>query len=380
MKKIDLHNVPLKREDNELIERIVNSASKKVSDGNKLLFLRKTLENTAKVVNSIRLTNAPVVSADVDTSLKGLLMVAYTKFYVGSLIDRIATVAPMQKMKDTVFLVDFVYKDAHAPEGITAGTHLVNKRSRTYANKTELQRAKAVGVQVREVDLEAKVRALEQSYTLEAYIQMLSTFGKLDDVNDKWINAISAKLKDEVEFNIIDELSNNVSPDATFNFCSDATDCPSLECVAKKLVNAIEDVAERLYMKHGIYPNVVIIGSKARKIMNYLDNHVFIKENNANYSVGINILGTVVNKFTIIYDPYLNDDIIITYRYPEFDVAPVVYGVFVPLAVSDLIITPELEHIRVVYTADAVKVINNNSIAKIKLFEDCSAAGVTFDW
>lgn len=185
MKKIDLHNVPLKREDNELIERIVNSASKKVSDGNKLLFLRKTLENTAKVVNSIRLTNAPVVSTDVDTSLKGLLMVAYTKFYIGSLIDRIATVAPMQKMKDTVFLVDFVYKDAHAPENITVGTHLKDKRSKTYTNKTELQRAKAVGVQVREVDLEAKVRALEQSYTLEAYIQMLSTFGKLDDVNDK---------------------------------------------------------------------------------------------------------------------------------------------------------------------------------------------------
>jgi len=107
----------------------------------------------------------------------------------------------------------------------------------------------------------------------------------------------------------MDALYTACMPQHVTVFHADATECEEVECQARRLLDAIEDTAQMIFDTYKIWPNVVVLGSDALKILRRGDVKVI---NNYNKGTGIPssvsrlYLGILEDRYNCLYDPELS--------------------------------------------------------------------------
>lgn len=372
--QVDLERVQLTSKQRRDLEKLWNSAVKKYNlDWYKAQNLKRLYENIMKFTafNADAATHA----TDIQT-FQSLAFVSTTRFYVNSIIDEIAVVYPVKSPEGKIFVVDFEYANNLASDGINAGDKLYERRSQNYSRGVaEEQRPRAIRTVTRAVPYECQARPIEQSWTLQAMLslQTIYTPEEVEEfLNGRQVQTIAAKLRDEAELAVIDQLWNNASVDTTFT-CQ-GNDCPGEECDAKQLLRAIERVAYEIYTKTGVRPNVVIIGETVRDLLTALDRPIIEYANDGLISgFGREILGILERKYKVVYDPAV-EGVIVTYRNKEEDSGAVVYTPFIPLGITPEMMKDNLVSYRTVYTVDGQVVIHPELIGRIVV--NCPVGGV----
>lgn len=351
----NFQNLNLDEKEAKFIDEIVSRSKVKPSV---IPAFKKTLENSAKFYNFHKgiYSSAGVMTTSFTETFKSLSMVVSSKFFTSSIINDIATVVPVNTPEGKVFVTTYTYKDDYTAEGIQAGNKLSAKRSKTYGTAAEGANPRRIGVTFTAVNLTCTPRPIEHSYTLQALMNLhtIYTPAQVEEfLNNKFVDVISQKLRDEAEWSIINELITNAGTKEDYTVGT-YTDCEGLECEAIKLYNAIDDVANGIYKKTGVKNNILIIGRQAYSILRNLDVKKYNFDMNGNIITDLarNVIGTLDKVYKVIYDPWIEDKIVITTKSDVYDVAPIVYGTFIPLAVTPEFIERNLEIYRIVYTVD----------------------------
>lgn len=335
--------------------------------------LKKVLTNSAAFYNANKnvYSAAGIMTTSFTETFKSLAMVVSTKFFTSTILGDIATIVPVNAPETKVFVTTWVYRSDLPAEGISTGNKLSDKRSKTFSNVSEGSDARKLGVSISAVDLVCKPRPIEQSYTLHALMNLntIYTPEQVDDfLNNKFVGVISQKLRDEAEYAIISNMFTNAGLKVDYTV-GQVSDCETLECEAIKLYNSIDDVANEIFKKTGIKNNILIIGKTAYNLLRNLDvkKYNFVLNDGLISDLARNVIGTLDKTYKVIYDPWLENEIILTVKSEAYDIAPVVYGSFIPLAITPEFVERNLEIYRIVYTVDGWNLIYPEVIGAISL-------------
>lgn len=311
-KLIDISKVPLEKTESLEISGFVQKAREKyeltASKGDNLTTMLGNVYKYFKVFNE---SNAAQVSSDIEP-FRDLAILATTKFYTSNILDQICSVQTSDSPYGLITYVDFQYADTYAPDGIVANDSLV-KRSRTYGNHPNEQTAsRRIKTKIDQKPITAGVRSIEASYTLESFLALSSIKGQSGAkqfLDRTYLEVIANKLRDEAEFAVVDAIYTNVQGAHTFPFTMDTTVCEEEECQARRFLDLIEEAAQSVYDKRKIWPNVVIVGSDALKLLRRGDTKIIngnVKGTGIPSSVARNYLGVLDDRYGLLYDPELS--------------------------------------------------------------------------
>lgn len=373
---LELTTIPLSNEESILIDNFTNKAVEKypnvLNSPDKVEGLRTLYSNIFKHYKLLK-ESAAIKSSDIDV-FRDIAVIATTRAYVGNILEYIASIQPIENPYQKVFFIDQEYGDDYAPENITAGTSFKDKRSKKYASdRAEGQPARRIKATIKSEFVNAQVRPIELSYTLEAMLSLSSVFGGQENarkfLDQRYLQAISNKLRDEMELLILEAIDNAVYPENIFTVSKDmldGTDCKDERCAAQRLYDAIDDAAYAILGKTGVRPNVVIVGNEAMKILRKADkNMIRYADNAAPTSIARNYFGVLDNKYNLLYDPTIKGITLLFRELNDPSAAAVVYAPHIPLGVTNPVTERTLETYRVVYTVDAYKVVHPEVIAKV---------------
>jgi len=311
-KLIDISKVPLEKQESLEIAGFVSKAREKYDiSAIKSDNLNMMLGNVYKYFKVFNESNAAQVSSDIEP-FRDLAILATTKFYTSNILDQICSVQTSDSPYGLITYVDFQYADAHAADSIAANDSLV-KRSRTYgAHPNEQTASRRIKTKIDQKPITAGVRSIEASYTLESFLALSSIKGQSGAkqfLDRTYLDVIASKLRDEAEFAVVDAIYTNVQPAHTFVFSVDTTDCIEQECQARRFLDLIEEAAQSVYDLRKIWPNVVIVGSDALKLLRRGDTKIIngtMKGTGIPSSVARNYLGVMDDRYGLLYDPELS--------------------------------------------------------------------------
>ena len=369
---IDISKVPLGKKESLEISGLISKAKEKYNLNNyKTETLQQMFTNIYKHFKVFGESNAAIVSTDIEP-FRNIAIVATTKWFTQNILDKLVSVQATDSPYGLISYVDFQYADNYAPDGITAGDSLT-KRSRTYGNHTEQTPSRRIKTKVEHRPITAGVRSIEASYTLESWLALSSIKGQnaaTQFLDKAYLDVIANKLRDEAEFAVMDALYTACQPGHIIPFHADATECLEVECQARRLLDAIEDVAQLIYDTYKIWPNVVVLGSDALKILRRGDVKII-----NNYQKGTGIpssvsrlyLGILEERYNTLYDPELSG-VLLTWKDTGNEFASSgVYASVVPLAITPPITERDLSTYRVVYSVDAVDVVYPEIIGRVDI-------------
>lgn len=372
-KLIDISKVPLEKTESLEIAGFTSKAREKYNlSSAKADNLNTMIGNVYKYFKIFNESNAAVVSSDIEP-FKDLAILATTKFYTSNILDQICSVQTSDSPYGLITYVDFQYADAHAPDGIVAGDSIA-KRSRTYGNHpTEQTVSRRIKTKIEQKPIQAGVRSIEASYTLESFLALSSIKGQTGAkqfLDRTYLDVVANKLRDEAEFAVVDAMYSNVTAEHIFVFANDTTVCDEEECQARRFLDMIEEAAQSVYDKRKIWPNVVIVGSDALKLLRRGDTKIIngnVKGTGIPSSVARNYLGVMDDRYGLLYDPELSGALL-TQKDNSTDYGgSVVYTSVVPVAITPPITERDLASYRVIYTVDSVDVIHPEILARIDI-------------
>ena len=311
-KLIDISKVPLEKTESLEIAGFVSKARDKYDlNSMKSDNLNMMLGNVYKYFKVFNESNAAQVSSDIEP-FRDLAILATTKFYTSNILDNICSVQTSDSPYGLITYVDFQYADAHAADGIAANDSLV-KRSRTYgAHPTEQTASRRIKTKIDQKPITAGVRSIEASYTLESFLALSSIKGQTGAkqfLDRTYLDVVANKLRDEAEFAVVDAIYTNVQPENILAFSMDTTGCEEEECQARRFLDMVEEAAQGVYDKRKIWPNVVIVGSDALKLLRRGDTKIIngtVKGTGIPSSVARNYLGVLDDRYGLLYDPELS--------------------------------------------------------------------------
>lgn len=309
---IDISKVPLEKTEALEIAGFTSKAREKY-DLNSLKSdnLNMMLGNVYKYFKVFNESNAAIVKSDIEP-FRDLAILATTKFYTNNILDQVCSVQTSDSPYGLITYVDFQYADDHAPDGITAGTS-ISKRSRTYGEHLgEQATSRRIKTKIDQMPITAGVRSIEASYTLESFLALSSIKGQTGAkqfLDRTYLDVVANKLRDEAEFAVVDAIYTNVQPAHIFTFSIDTTVCEEEECLARRFLDLIEEAAQSIYDIRKIWPNVVIVGSDALKLLRRGDTKIINgvqKGTGIPSSVARNYLGVMDDRYGLLYDPELS--------------------------------------------------------------------------
>jgi hypothetical protein len=186
-----------------------------------------------------------------------------------------------------------------------------------------------------------------------------------------YLDVISNKLRDEAEFAVMDALYAAVLPQHIVPFSTDGTDCNSQDCDSRKFIEALEEAAQLVYDTHKVWPNTVVVGSDAIKILRRGDVKIVNKMDS--YASGVpssvarNYLGVMDDRYGLLYDPELSGALLTWKDGSSNYGAAGIYTSVVPLAITAPITERDLSTYRVVYCVDSVDVVHPELIARVDI-------------
>lgn len=369
---IDISKVGLEHKESLEIAGLTSKAKEKYSmDTFKTDTLNQMYQNIYKHFKVFKESNAAVVSSDIEP-FRNIAVIATTKFFTQNILDKLVSMQTSDSPYGLITYVDFQYADDHAPDGVSAGDSIV-KRSRTYGNHPNEQTvSRRMKTSVTHKPIQAGVRSIEASYTLESWLAMASIKGQKDAKNflDKtYLDVISGKLRDEAEFAVMDALYSACLPQHIIPFSTDGTDCDARDCDSRKFLDSIEEAGQLVYDTHKVQPNVIVVGSDAMKIIRRGDVKIVNKsdKNGLPSSVARNYQGVMDDRYAIIYDPELSGALM-TWKDGNSNYgASGIYTSVVPLAVTPPITERDLSTYRVVYAVDSVDIVHPELIARVDI-------------
>ena len=137
--------------------------------------------------------------------------------------------------------------------------------------------------------------------------------GATQFLNRTYLDVIANKLKDEAELSVIDAMYSNVLAGNILPFTIDSTACADEECMARRFLDKIEDCAQNIFNNTKIWPNVVIVGSDALKLLRRGEVKLINNYENGTgipSSVSRNYLGVMDDRYGLLYDPSLSGAIL----------------------------------------------------------------------
>lgn len=372
-KLVDISKINLGKKESIEIAGFISKAREKYNlDPGKSDDLNQMLTNVYKYFKIFNESNAATISTDIDP-FRDLAIVATTKFYTSNILDQICSVQTSDSPYGLITYVDFQYADTHAADSIVAGDSIA-KRSRTYgAHPTEQTTSRRIKTKISQQSITAEVRAIEASYTLESFLAISSVQGQsgaTQFLNRTYLDVIANKLRDEAEFAVIDAMYNAVLPAHTLPFTIDSTACADEECMARRFLDKIEEAAQSVYDVRQIWPNVIIVGSDALKLIRRGDVKIINNYQNGTgipSSVARNYLGVLDDRYGLLYDPALSGALLTQKDNKTVYGGSVVYTSVVPLAITPPITERDLATYRVVYTVDSVDVIHPEILGRVDI-------------
>lgn len=372
-KLIDISKIGLDKKESLEIAGFTSKAKERYEmSPAKLDNLNTMIGNVYKYFKVFNESNAATISSDIEP-FRDLAILATTKFYTQNILDQICSVQTSDSPYGLITYVDFEYADDHAPDGIVTGDSIA-KRSRTYGDHgTEQSVSRRIKTKIEQKPITAGVRSIEASYTLESFLALSSIQGQAGArqfLDRTYLDVIANKLRDEAEFAVVDSMYSAVLPAHTFTFTNDTTICEEEECQARRFLDKIEEAAQSVYDRRKIWPNVVIVGSDALKLIRRGDTKIINNYQNGTgipSSVARNYLGVLDDRYGLLYDPELTGALI-TQKDNSTDYGgSVVYTSVVPVAITPAITERDLATYRVIYTVDSVDVIHPEILARIDI-------------
>jgi len=233
--KFELNKVMLSKEESMKINQYAAKAQEKYGlDPKNSSILKQLYENTIKHYKVMKESMPALTSGDVDV-FRDIALIATTKAYIGNILEYVASVQPIANPYDFIYTVDWQYADDDAADNISAGDRFVDKRSKAYTQHTELQPSRKIKSKVTRRPIDAQVRSIEMSETLEAILSLKSIYGEQaqDFLNNTYLDVIAAKLKDEMELYMIDKIANSVPATNVVAYSTsmlDGTECINAKC------------------------------------------------------------------------------------------------------------------------------------------------------
>lgn len=315
-KLIDISKIGLDKKESLEIAGFTSKAKERYEmSPAKLDNLNTMIGNVYKYFKVFNESNAATISSDIEP-FRDLAILATTKFYTQNILDQICSVQTSDSPYGLITYVDFEYADDHAPDGIVTGDSIA-KRSRTYGDHgTEQSVSRRIKTKIEQKPITAGVRSIEASYTLESFLALSSIQGQAGArqfLDRTYLDVIANKLRDEAEFAVVDSMYSAVLPAHTFTFTNDTTVCEEEECQARRFLDKIEEAAQSVYDRRKIWPNVVIVGSDALKLIRRGDTKIINNYQNGTgipSSVARNYLGVLDDRYGLLYDPELTGALI----------------------------------------------------------------------
>jgi len=373
-----LDKINLPQQKKERINKIVDQISDTLGI-QKTKIVKTVLENSERLITMKKSLESGMTSSDIDI-FSNVLSVVVPKFWMNSILDRIVSVQPAKNPYPIIYYVDWIYADNYSePEAmggagttdVTGGTTpLSNVRTRRYGMVSELTQGRGVKATVRSKSLNTQIRRINAEWTLESIIALASVMGMENAntfVDERLTNTIYSKLKDEVEFDVLNSLWTNVPGANTQNFelnpAAFANDPVALEAYHKTISDVIEKLAAKIFREYGVKPNVLVVGPEAYALLDREKIQLVPGTGAFTGTLGRIFLGVFNLAYEIYYDPYM-PGILMLCNYPENEIYS---AVFAPYLIGN---TPPITEktantYRIIYRCDAFDVVLPNTTAKI---------------
>jgi len=263
---------------------------------------------------------------------------AIKKLARDSLLTRIVGVQPISSRTTMVKMIDYVYSDDHAPDGISAGDSAIDKPSRTYADAPAEATSVTKGIDfvVKEIPAVASAKKLSGKWSFES-----SQDASEGDINieKELTKAMANKIVEEINFSIIMKLYDRATgATRTWNKPTPA-DAPDVKTrKEKELYYNIVDVAAEIYDKTRRYPNYVIMSPRTAAFLKRSGDYVSTNSGSGVVSAikRLFLQGTLSDEFDAYVVPNLpTSDILVGYKGSSELETGAIYAPYIPLVITE---------------------------------------------
>lgn len=330
--------------------------------------------------------DAGLQSGDIEI-FSNVLSVVIPKFWTNTVIDKLVSVQPATSPYPIVYYVDWVYGDDHTADSLfgqslqdpthmdgygtpTDNQMLVGQRSLSYGNVPELTAGRKIKAVVRNESLTTTIKRINAEWTLESIIALASVMGLQNAANfvdQRITNVIYTKLRDEVEWTVINDMWASVIGAHTSDFTltpGGIADTPTeLAKYREGVTETIENLAAKVFRIYGVKPNWMLIGTPAYNLLQREKMQLVADPANFIGSVGRFYMGTYDRAWNVVYDPYM-PGILMGCNYPENEISSAVFAPYL-IGNTQPITEKTANTYRIVYRVDAHKILLANTLCKI---------------
>lgn len=352
--------IELNQDDMEQVESFVSTVAERhqnVDTGS----LFEVNFNTAKYYKAIAESGAGMVQDDTDL-YRDISMIITAKFWTGSMISELASTQVLDNIYGYIYRLTFEYGDDYANDGITAGQSLGAVRSSSFASDPgEQVPARRLKAELRRELVEATLRPLELSQTFHSILRRASVLGKNSKAgfDNKMLQTAYVKLRDELEMATIQRLPSVVPAGNKVTFTdplSGGEPCTEKECEYGLFFEALAEASNRVHTSTGLYPNVVMIGTKALRL---IERWIKVKPNEMWQDMipQKGRMGVFAKRWMVYYDPAMGDKAVVGVFNPDDPTQnPILYAPYIALGVSPEIFDRDLSTAQVVFSVDRVDI------------------------
>lgn len=305
---------------------------------------------------------------------------------MNSIIDKVTNVQPATSPYPIIYYVDWVYGDDHTADTLfgaslqdpthmdgygtpTANKILMGQRSLTYGNIAEGTAGRKIKAVVRNESVTTTIKRINAEWTLESIISLASVFGLQNAANfvdQRLTGVIYGKLKDEIEWSVINNMWNAVPGANTtdFTLAPASITLPSeLEAYKKTFGDTVEELAAIVFRKYGVKPNWMLIGTDAYTLLDRSKLEMVSDPTSFVGQAGRFYVGTFDRAYNVIYDPYM-PGVMMGVNYVDQEIATTIFAPYL-IGNTQPITEKTANTYRIIYRVDAHKVVLPDTLCKI---------------
>ena len=319
------------------ITKYVEDALRKTEglDESVLDIYQALVENEARELERIaEQTN----TANIDR-VASVFLPAIKKLARDSVITKLIGVQPVNDRIAAVNYMDYVYSENYAAGGINKGDSAIDKVATDagYSNDPGEGQpiTKGIDFVIREEGIKARQRKLAGKWTFEA----ADSTNKLGiNLEQEMTKALSAKIVEEINFELLNDLYNKASGGTATWEKPNPSDSPQVkDRKEKELYYAITDVAAMIYDETRRYPNWIVCSPRTAAYLKRSGDFVGVgSPGNVQSIKRLFVQGTLNDEFDVFVVPNLpTNDILVGYKGNSELEAGAIYAPYIPLVIMN---------------------------------------------
>lgn len=212
-------------------------------------------------------------------------------------------------------------------------------------------------------------RRLKAQWTLEAQQDMMAYHGL--DVESELVGILGDEIGREIDRSIVLDLLGSAGANVNWHTTYPGTSSGySKNEYDNTLFGAICDAATEIYKKRQVYPNWIVTDPDTASRMEKLNSFKFVGDINNSGTVvkGINLFGTIQNKYDIFVDPlFTAGKILMGYKGGNFMETGYVYAPYIPLTMTQTFMDTNFKPRKAVMTRYGKKLVSSDFYATVSL-------------